>query len=158
MSPNEELQPTAKKITKAVHDNADAVSLDQPFPDELPAAPSPPAESNEDDGKPKSKEMLAPVEDNEEKEEKPDAADKPTMLAGYKAEDLLAAPSTPPEPVKTEGRHATMNSTVRFLVALGVILLVVGLVLILFLNAIFGIIVMLLGGIAVIISVFAPLG
>jgi hypothetical protein len=151
MTPNEELQPTARKIEQASAHEAESIPLNQPFPEELEqpqpseSAPEPEKEA-EKHGKP-----VKEAKDSERED------DEPTLIAGYKATELAAAPIKPPEPTKTEDKRATKNSTVRFLMGLGVVLFLLGVVLTLTFNAIFGVIVAFLGAAAVIIGVFAPL-
>jgi FtsH-binding integral membrane protein len=77
-------------------------------------------------------------------------------IAGYKPEDLIAAPTAPPQPIKTEKRSATHNSSVLFLVGIGVLLAIVGVVLMLGTLPVLGFIVAVVGALAIAASVFVP--
>lgn len=77
-------------------------------------------------------------------------------IAGYGVGDILKAPIEVPSPEVNETKKDTSNHKVRFLVMVGVILFLSGVVFILLLNAVFGFIVLLIGAGAVVTSVFAP--
>lgn len=159
MKPDEALQPVAKKVRRDIARHAESIPLDQPFPEELPSAPKPGArEDFEEDKKTEEEKKKEKSKDEPAKILEPaeDKSEEPPTIAGYKPEDLLAAPLKPPEPVKTESRRATLTTSVVFLVGLGVILLLIGLVLVFTASAILGFIIALIGALAVVASVFTP--
>lgn len=169
MNPDKKIQIVARKVKQATAKQAESVPLDQPFPEELDQPPSElheyrkeaKSEEAKKDGKEeehKPTELLPPKQDDDKKSKKEAEQDEQsTLIAGYKVSELAAAPIKPPEPEKTEGRRATKSPSVVFLMGLGIVLFVLGVVLALSFNAVFGIIVALLGAVAVIGGVFVPL-
>lgn len=163
MKPDKKLRIVARKVKQATAKQAESVPLDQPFPEELdqplPEPPNHKEEAPEKQEKEADKpaEILPPEQDESEDQHKEDEKDKKPLVAGYAVSELAAAPIKPPEPVKTEGRRATKSPSVMFLMTLGVVLFLLGIVLIFSFNAVFGIIVALLGAAAVIGGVFVPL-
>lgn len=81
----------------------------------------------------------------------------PEEIAGYRSKELAKAPLEPPSPRRTESKEATKNPTVIFLVGLGVVLFLIGMVLILTGSLGWGFLVMVPGMISVAAAVFLPL-
>jgi len=159
MQPDKKLRTVARKVKQATAKQDESVPLDQPFPEELDM---PQPEPSKHDEKLKDKEdepadILSPKQAEEENQHKEDDEEKPTLIAGYPVSELAAAPIKPPEPTKTESKRMTGNNTVKFLMIMGVVLFLLGIVLVLAFNAIFGVIVAFLGALAVISGVFIPL-
>jgi len=85
-------------------------------------------------------------------------SNKEKTVGGYTAKDLVEAPIKVPEPVKKDSKWATSNPIVKTLVLIGVILVTLGLIFAFTLNMALGIILMVLGSIAIIACVFLPVG
>lgn len=156
---NDDLQPIARKIRHAEARRDRTVPLDQPHPEEVNTASSSPLPPSAEPSSPTPTQNKRPEPKDEPRqmlEPEEDVTEKPTTIAGYKPEDLLTAPVTPPAPIKTEKRSATMSGLVIFLIAVGIILFLIGIVLMVLGLFLFGIIVAIVGAAAVAVSVFFP--
>lgn len=86
-----------------------------------------------------------------------DDAKKESPDVGFNLKDLAKAPVKPPEHVTSETEEDTNNSSVKFLMGVGLVLAIAGLLMIVANIMLAGFFVMLLGGLAITASVFTPL-
>jgi hypothetical protein len=138
MEDEQKLQQAAEEIRKKVAKGEELVSLDQPFPEDIKS----------DD---KNEREPATTKSPEGKD-----SGEP-VVAGYALTDILRAPVEPPKPVKTEGHRATSNGRVAFLVGIGTLLCLLGVILLVLANAVLGIIVMILGALLIFVGVFGKI-
>ena len=83
---------------------------------------------------------------------------KDKVLGGKSLKDLVKSPGKLSEAEKKDPKKATSNKIVKTIIIAGVVMLVIGLLTMFFVKASTGIIIMMIGGIAVIVSVFLPIG
>lgn len=94
---------------------------------------------------------------NSKKMDKIDLYDEEeNRISGYDPAELLKAPGRPPKLDAIENKSATQNSSVKYLVTLGIALALIGLLIILSFSLLFGFSVMLLGAASIFAAVFTP--
>lgn len=149
MEPENPQSPPPAQPATAPSDNAPQQAAQQ--------SPDAPSSQSAASSKP------APVPSNDQpsagqsEDQQQDEPATPASVAGYDPASLLKAPLEPPVAEQTEGAKATKSRSVKFLMSIGIALVVVGLLLILAFSGVFGFIVMFLGAAAVMVAVFAPL-
>jgi hypothetical protein len=156
---NNDLQPTARHIRWALERHASAIPLDRPEPQPETteqANPVPPVPLRPPSPPPSSPSAPPPESQKPQVLEPQQGLEEPMTIAGYKPEELLTAPATPPQPIKTEKPSATRNNSVLFLVAIGILLAAIGIFLMFVTLPALGFVIMLLGAILVATSVFVP--
>lgn len=68
--------------------------------------------------------------------------------------DILKAPLTPPEPVKTEGVRYTNNPKVQLIMLLALIFIIIGFLIFLLSSGLLGIILVVIGAALIVVDVF----
>ena len=154
------LQREADKIEEQTSNNADEIPLNQPFPEEFPQtellmqaeSQQPVVELSPIDDPPIS---TPPIDEPSE----PPQPVNEKVVGGYRVEDLLASVDHPPTLQQTEDYQAASNHKVKLLIAIGTTVVILGLILLMVgFNAWISFLLMLVGAVAVIVSVFAPVG
>ena len=115
------------------------------------------AESTESSKSEKEKPAGFPKEKAEKAKEKVSQI-KDKVLGGKSLKDLVKSPGKLSEAEKKDPKKVTSNKIVKTIIIAGVVMLVIGLLTMFFVKASTGIIIMMIGGIAVIVSVFLPIG
>jgi hypothetical protein len=153
---NEELQKASEKLKQKVAPGAEAVSLDQPFPEELTDKTVPFEPLANLNSQPTAAEDTREPEDSKAEPEVMPSSGEP-IVGDIKLTDSIKVPIQPPEAVKTEGFKTTANSNVLFLVAAATVIALAGAIILFTINVLVGLIIILLGVAAILVSLFGPI-
>ena len=132
-----ELEQKAEDIKQQLADDKAEIELDQPKIEE---------------SKTKSKE--------EKSQKQKDSGDEPAekhTIGGYTLGDALKAPLEPPSPSTEETAHDTSNAKVKFLMVIGLVVIVFGALITLIGVTILGIILVVIGAAIISVDVFAQI-